>query len=64
MSAWRRRPPSSCSGRRVIDDLAAVGVDMGEVSHTLESEGVAAFAKSYDELMAVLQDKAAQLGAA
>jgi transaldolase len=48
--------------RRVIDDLAAVGVDIGEVSHTLESEGVAAFAKSYDELMAVLEEKAAQLG--
>jgi transaldolase len=49
--------------RRVIDDLAGVGVDMAEVSHTLESEGVAAFAKSYDELMAVLEEKAAQLGA-
>jgi transaldolase len=49
---------------RVMDDLAAVGVDMAEVSLVLEQEGVAAFAKSFDELMATLEEKAAALGAA
>jgi transaldolase len=45
-----------------MDDLARVGVDMADVSRTLEHEGVAAFAKSYDELLTSLGDKAAQLG--
>ena len=48
----------------VIDELVAVGVDMDEVSGVLEQEGVAAFAKSFDELMASLEEKAAALGAA
>jgi transaldolase len=46
---------------RVMDELDAVGVDMADVSRTLESEGVAAFAKSYDELLASLERKAAEL---
>jgi transaldolase len=45
----------------VMDGLAAVGVDMHDVGRTLEDEGVASFAKSFDELMAVLTDKAAEL---
>ncbi len=48
---------------QVMDDLARVGVDMADVSRVLEHEGVAAFAKSYDELLTSLQDKAARLGA-
>lgn len=47
--------------RRVIDDLAAIGVDLADVAATLEDEGVAAFAKSYDELLQALEDKAATL---
>ncbi len=50
------------AAHRVMDDLAEVGVEMAEVSHTLEQEGVAAFAKSFDELMTTLEEKAAALG--
>jgi transaldolase len=49
---------------QVMDDLARVGVDMADVSRTLEEEGVASFAKSFDELMGALSDKAAELTAA
>jgi transaldolase len=41
--------------------LAEVGVDIEDVGHRLEDEGVAAFAKSFEELMQVLGDKAAAL---
>ncbi len=41
--------------------LAELGIDMEEVAQTLEDEGVAAFAKSFDELMQALTDKAASL---
>jgi transaldolase len=43
--------------------LHAVGVDMADVSRTLEDEGVAAFQKSFDELLSVLDTKAASLRA-
>jgi transaldolase len=49
--------------RAVLDGLAAVGVDLADVAATLEAEGVAAFAKSFDELMQALTDKAATLAA-
>ncbi len=49
--------------RRVMDDLAGVGVDMDEVGRVLETEGVASFAKSFDELLDVLGEKAAALAA-
>jgi transaldolase len=48
---------------RVMDRLAAVGVDMDDVGRVLEAEGVASFAKSFDELLGVLADKAAALAA-
>ena len=48
--------------RQVMEDLASVGVDMADVSRTLEYEGVASFSKSYDELLTSLEHKAAQLG--
>jgi transaldolase len=44
--------------RRVLSDLADVGVDMHDVSKRLEEEGVAAFSKSFDELVQRLTDKA------
>ena len=47
---------------RVLDDLATVGVDIDDVTRVLEDEGVAAFTKSYDELLASLQTKAGELG--
>jgi transaldolase len=43
--------------------LGEVGIDMEEVAQVLEDEGVASFAKSFDELMQALEDKAASLHA-
>jgi transaldolase len=48
--------------RAVFADLARVGVDMADVTRTLEEEGVAAFSKSFDELITSLETKADQLG--
>jgi transaldolase len=45
----------------VFDGLAAVGIDMADVATTLEDEGVASFATSFDELAATLEAKAAAL---
>jgi len=42
--------------------LAEVGIDLADVSATLEDEGVHSFAKSFDELIQVLTDKAATFG--
>ncbi len=47
----------------VIGRLADAGVDMEDVAAVLESEGVASFAKSFDELMQSLTDKANSLAA-
>lgn len=47
--------------RAVLDGLADVGVDLADVTRQLEEEGVAAFEKSYDELLSSLQGKAAEL---
>ncbi len=44
--------------RAVLDAVAAVGVDLDDVARTLEVEGVAAFEKSFDDLLATLQTKA------
>jgi len=41
--------------------LAGAGIDMDDVAATLEDEGVHSFAKSFDELIQTLSDKAAQL---
>jgi transaldolase len=49
---------SATEARKVLDDLGELGVDMADVAQTLEDEGVAAFAKSFDELLQRLTDKA------
>jgi transaldolase len=41
--------------------LEEVGVDLDDVGRVLEEEGVAAFAKSFDELIGSLETKAAEL---
>lgn len=46
----------------VIDQLAAVGVDLEAVTVQLEAEGVASFSKAFDELHDSLQAKADALG--
>jgi transaldolase len=48
--------------RRTLEHLADLGVDLSDVAHTLEDEGVASFAKSFDELMDSLESKVASLG--
>ena len=40
------------------EELPAAGIDMADVSKTLEEEGVASFMKSWDELVQALSDKA------
>jgi transaldolase len=47
--------------KAVLDRVTAVGVDLDDVAATLEAEGVAAFVKSFDELVQSLQDKANEL---
>jgi transaldolase len=71
IDAFERRGTVACTiirgvdqAHQVMDELAGVGVDMADVSRTLEEEGVASFAKSFDELMGALADKAAELTAA
>ncbi len=44
--------------RRVMSGLAEVGVDIDDVTRTLESQGVAAFEKSFVELIRALGEKA------
>jgi transaldolase len=70
IDAFERRGTVACTinknldeAHQVMDDLAKVGVDMAEVGRTLEEEGVASFAKSFDELMGTLTEKAAELTA-
>jgi transaldolase len=47
-----------------FESLTECGIDMADVAEVLETEGVAAFAASFDDLLANLQEKAAALGAA
>jgi transaldolase len=41
-----------------LEALSRIGVDMEDVARQLEEEGVAAFTKSYEELLQALHDKA------
>jgi transaldolase len=49
--------------RSVIASLAAAGIEMEDVAAVLETEGVASFAASFDDLMDSLTKKAAELAA-
>ncbi len=40
------------AARTVLSDLARLGVDLADVAETLETQGIASFAKSWDELIA------------
>jgi transaldolase len=51
------------AARAHLEKLEAAGVSMANVAQVLEDEGVAAFAKSFDELMQALSDKAGALQA-
>jgi transaldolase len=50
--------------RETLKELGRAGIDMADVSATLEDEGVHSFAKSFDELLSVLADKAHAFGTA
>ncbi len=47
--------------RRTLEAAREVGIDLADVVQVLEDEGVAAFAKSFDELLGTLGDKRDQL---
>jgi transaldolase len=49
------------TARGVMAQLAHAGIDVGDVTRTLEEEGVASFSKSFDELLASLETKADEL---
>jgi transaldolase len=46
------------AARATLDRIADVGVDLHDVTATLEDQGVGAFEKSFDELLATLEAKA------
>ena len=52
------------AARAVLAAIEAAGVDLDDVGRRLEDEGVAAFEKSFDELLDTLGTKAEELGAA
>jgi transaldolase len=45
----------------VVAELADLGIDMEEVAQKLEGEGVSSFAKSFDDVLATLDDRASEL---
>ncbi len=49
------------AAHQTMKDLAAAGVDFDDVTATIEREGVASFAKSYTDLLATLESRAAAL---
>lgn len=46
---------------QVVADLAALGIDLEEVAVQLEREGVGAFVKSFDEVLATLDGRAREM---
>ncbi len=51
------------AARAVLDDLRRIGVDMADVADSLETQGVEAFAKSWDELIASVTGQLEKSGA-
>ncbi len=49
------------AAQEVLDRVEAVGVDLDDVARVLEDQGVAAFEKSFDQLISALEGKAAAL---
>ena len=49
------------AGRDVLAALTGVGIDLDDVADQLETEGVDAFIRSFDDLLVSLADKAAAL---
>ena len=57
---WQALVARGARVQRPLWRLAAVGVDLRQVAQVLEAEGVAAFAKSYDGLLSLLQARAGE----
>jgi transaldolase len=53
--------PDPESAAQTLAAIAEVGVDLDDVSRVLEDQGVASFAKSFDELLSTLEAKAEEL---
>jgi transaldolase len=49
--------------RQILEELGELGIDLLDVGRVLETEGVASFSKSFDELLEILGQKAASLAA-
>jgi transaldolase len=49
--------------RQILEELVELGIDLLDVGRVLETEGVASFSKSFDELLEILGQKAASLAA-
>ena len=49
------------AAHQVVADLAALGIDLEEVAAKLEAEGVGSFAKSFDEVLATLGERAREM---
>ena len=47
--------------RREIQRLAELGIDFDQITTDLQDEGVVAFAESFDDLLATIEDKRSQL---
>ena len=48
---------TAAGARTVMETLARGGVDLGDVNRTLENEGIAAFAQSFDKLLQAVASK-------
>ncbi len=51
------------AGRMILSDLTRLGVDLADVAETLETQGVASFAKGWDELIASVTRQMENAGA-
>ena len=47
------------AAHKVMDDLAALGVDIDAITAKLEDDGIASFITSYDDLLASVENKKA-----
>ena len=47
---------------KVLEDLATVGVDLGQIAADLEASGVASFAASFDDLLQTLERRMQDMG--
>jgi transaldolase len=58
----RTLEPHDAAAERTLADLAAVGIDLDDVTDKLLRDGLASFQKSFDSLTAGLSKKSASLG--